>query len=134
MLKDAESRMILSNRKNLNSLASPENQLIVLIDEENDVISRESIHAPSVKMSGRDLAYAMYTSGSTGRPKGVMIENRNVVSLVRDVNYVNLSVKNVLLSTGSPSFDASSFEYWAMLLNGENLHYVLKKFYSIVIY
>ena len=31
------------------------------------------------------LAYIMYTSGSTGRPKGVMIENRNVVSLVRGV-------------------------------------------------
>ena len=50
-----------------------------------------------------------------------MIENRNVVSLVRGVHYVNLSGRNVLLNTGSASFDASSFEYWSMLLNGGEL-------------
>ena len=70
---------------------------------------------------GKDLAYIMYTSGSTGRPKGVMIENRNVISLVRGVNCITLSGKNVLLNTGSASFDASSFEYWSMLLNGGEL-------------
>ncbi|HCL83770.1 MAG TPA: hypothetical protein DIC22_07340 [Chitinophagaceae bacterium] len=50
-----------------------------------------------------------------------MIENRNVVSLVKGVNYVNMEEKNVLLNTGSASFDATSFEYWSMLLNGGEL-------------
>ncbi len=50
-----------------------------------------------------------------------MVENRNVISLVRGIQFVNLSGRHVLLSTGSASFDASSFEYWSMLLNGGEL-------------
>ncbi|MDO6428942.1 AMP-binding protein, partial [Thalassotalea sp. 1_MG-2023] len=37
------------------------------------------------------LAYVMYTSGSTGTPKGVMVEHGNVVSLVCDVDYVEIN-------------------------------------------
>ena len=37
------------------------------------------------------LCYVMYTSGSTGKPKGVMIEQRNVVRLVMNTNYVELN-------------------------------------------
>ena len=67
------------------------------------------------------LAYVIYTSGSTGLPKGVMIEQRGVCSLVKGVNYVSLTAEDKLLSTGSPSFDATTFEYWGMLLNGGQL-------------
>jgi non-ribosomal peptide synthetase component F len=34
---------------------------------------------------------------------------------------VNPGNKDILLTTGSPSFDATTFEYWAMLLNGGKL-------------
>src|ERR1019366_8443985 len=60
-------------------------------------------------------------SGSTGRPKGVMVEQHNVVSLVKAVDYVALDAADSLLVTGSPSFDATTFEYWGMLLNGGRL-------------
>ncbi len=50
-----------------------------------------------------------------------MIEHGNVVSLVKEVNYVSFTNKDILLSTGSPSFDATTFEYWGMLLNGGQL-------------
>jgi amino acid adenylation domain-containing protein len=121
MLEDTDAFLILCTRNCLPNLGNMENRLVILIDEEWKYISRESIHAPTNSNSGSDLAYVMYTSGSTGRPKGVMIENRNVVSLVKGVNYVNLEEKNVLLNTGSTSFDATSFEYWSMLLNGGEL-------------
>jgi tyrocidine synthetase-3 len=68
-----------------------------------------------------NLAYVMYTSGSTGQPKGVMVEHKNVVRLVKATNIVELTGEEVLLSTGAVSFDATTFEYWSMLLNGGTL-------------
>ena len=121
ILQDTASNLVLCNRNCMNNLGSLENQLVVVMDEEWKDISQESISSLPVTGNSSDLAYIMYTSGSTGKPKGVMIENRNVVSLVKGTNYVNLSEKNVLLSTGSASFDATSFEYWSMLLNGGEL-------------
>ena len=121
MMQDVGARMILCDRKSLDALGNPDNVLLILLDEEWNRIGQESVNAPLFAGGGKDLAYVMYTSGSTGRPKGSMIENRNVVSLVRGMNFVNLQGKNVLLSTGSASFDASSFEIWAMLLNGGEL-------------
>ena len=70
------------------------------------------------------VAYLCYTSGTTGRPKGVQITHRNVVRLVRGVQYVELGPHTRILATGSISFDASTFELWATMLNGGSLHLV----------
>ncbi|MCP5102422.1 MAG: amino acid adenylation domain-containing protein, partial [bacterium] len=67
------------------------------------------------------LSYIMYTSGSTGNPKGVMVEHRNVVRLVKNPNYVELSETTRILQTGAPMFDATTFEMWGALLNGGQL-------------
>jgi amino acid adenylation domain-containing protein len=72
-------------------------------------------------ISPDQLAYVIYTSGSTGKPKGVLVEHKSVVSLVKEVDYVNPGPEDTLLVTGSPSFDATTFEYWSMLLNGGRL-------------
>jgi amino acid adenylation domain-containing protein len=69
----------------------------------------------------RSLAYVLYTSGSTGVPKGVMVEHRSVVRLVRDTNYVTIAPDDVFLQFAPLSFDASTFEIWAPLLNGARL-------------
>ncbi|NIG57755.1 non-ribosomal peptide synthetase, partial [Chitinophaga sp. Cy-1792] len=69
----------------------------------------------------QDLAYVMYTSGSTGKPKGVMVTHQNVVRLVTEQNYISLTGDEILLSTGALSFDATTFEYWSMLLHGGKL-------------
>jgi thioesterase domain-containing protein/acyl carrier protein len=50
-----------------------------------------------------------------------MIEHRSVVSLVKDAGYVAPGEEDTLLVTGSPSFDATTFEYWGMLLNSGRL-------------
>ncbi|HTI07449.1 MAG TPA: amino acid adenylation domain-containing protein, partial [Puia sp.] len=76
---------------------------------------------PGLKGPGMDpgsLAYVMYTSGSTGKPKGVMVEQAGILRLVKSTDYITFTEEDVLLSTGSVSFDATTFEYWGMLLNG----------------
>ena len=68
-----------------------------------------------------DLAYLMLTSGSTGNPKGVEVTHRGITRLVRNTNYAQLDEKQVYLQASSLSFDASTFEIWAPLLNGGKL-------------
>lgn len=67
------------------------------------------------------LAYIMYTSGSTGKPKGVMVPQRGVIRLVKPMRYMPFTGDEVLLSAGAISFDATTFEFWSMLLNGGTL-------------
>ncbi len=75
----------------------------------------EQLNTPS------DLVYVMYTSGTTGKPKGVMVTHRNIIRLVRPGSYFPLREGNVLLSTGSISFDAVTLEFFGTLLNGAKL-------------
>ncbi len=93
----------------------------IRIDIRGSSIKEQSVAALEVSSTPGSLAYIMYTSGSTGAPKGVMAGHQNIVSLVKQVQYVPLQTGDVLLSTGSPSFDAVTFEYWGMLLNGGRL-------------
>lgn len=80
----------------------------------------EEIQVP-IHTTADDVAYIMYTSGSTGTPKAVMIPHRSVVRLVQSTNYFNFEASDKLISTGAFSFDATTFEYWGMLLNGGEL-------------
>ncbi|MFD2785408.1 amino acid adenylation domain-containing protein, partial [Hymenobacter rubripertinctus] len=76
---------------------------------------------PISEATARSLAYVMYTSGSTGQPKGVMVEHTSAVRLVKATNYVERLDEQVLLAAGALCFDATTFEYWSMLLNGGRL-------------
>ncbi|MEJ7738035.1 MAG: amino acid adenylation domain-containing protein [Chitinophagaceae bacterium] len=120
MLKDIGCKLVVTTSDYV-GVFEKENAEVVCMDRLGDVL-RAFSRDKAVNATGPDsLAYVMYTSGSTGKPKGVMVEHRNVVSLVRGIDYVSLSKEDILLSTGSPSFDATTFEYWSMLLNGGQL-------------
>lgn len=98
----------------------------LVIEEEEitaflEVRSEYSENKIASSLSPSHLAYIMYTSGSTGVPKGAFIEHGGVIRLVKESNYIKLTGKEALLSTGSFSFDATTFEYWGMLLNGGKL-------------
>ena len=71
-------------------------------------------------------AYVMFTSGSTGQPKGVKVTHRNVLRLAAAGNVVPASADMRVLLTGSPSFDATTYEIWAPLLNGGSVSFVDK--------
>lgn len=118
MLSDINASIIIT--AGANKVTLPE-ILNINIEAEAVSILQQPQTAPNITSTSSSLAYIMYTSGSTGTPKGVMIEHGNVVSLVKDVSYVTLNTSTVLLSTGSPSFDATTIEYWGTLLNGGRL-------------
>ncbi|MCP5047884.1 MAG: amino acid adenylation domain-containing protein, partial [bacterium] len=70
-----------------------------------------------------DLAYVIYTSGSTGKPKGVMVEQRNVINLVFDLQErVYNTTRPINTALVSPYiFDASIKQIFPSLLGGHRL-------------
>ena len=67
------------------------------------------------------LAFVIYTSGSTGTPKGVAVTHRNAIRLVRGTDYADLGPDQTWLQLFPVSFDLSTLEIWAPLLNGGRL-------------
>ncbi len=121
MLEDTEARIIISTisfRELFRDVTKSKH--LLYLDNMTGTLSLSYPDKPC-PAKANSLAYVIYTSGSTGNPKGVLVTHRNVVSLVRGVDYVPLSNENILLSTGSSSFDATTFEYWSTLLNGGRL-------------
>jgi amino acid adenylation domain-containing protein len=119
MLNDCNASVVIKEKDQ--QLPMMENCLIINIDQEQSQIDLESKKDLKLNSTPDSIAYIIYTSGSSGTPKGVMVKHQNIVSLVKNTNYVNPGNKDILLTTGSPSFDATTFEYWAMLLNGGKL-------------
>ncbi len=121
MLEDTGGTIAISNGRN--RVHFDIGKSIDIIDLDTDYLAIEQLPVSNLSNSvePHHLAYVIYTSGSTGKPKGVLVEHGNVVSLVSGVDYVALSDRDSLLSTGSPTFDATTFEYWSMLLNGGRL-------------
>ncbi|MEP6583183.1 MAG: amino acid adenylation domain-containing protein, partial [Ginsengibacter sp.] len=121
MLEDTKATIIISSKASSNKLPELTGVQIIEVDAIGNQIESESITELEHHVTANSLAYIIYTSGSTGKPKGVMVEHKNVVSLVMNSGFVDLRADDKLLSTGSSSFDATTFEYWGMLLNGGQL-------------
>ncbi|MCA9382702.1 AMP-binding protein, partial [Candidatus Dojkabacteria bacterium] len=71
-----------------------------------------------IRSTKASVAYIMYTSGSTGKPKGVVIQRSNVVRLARGLDVLRISSKDKIAHAANVAFDATTFEIWAILLNG----------------
>ncbi len=94
-------------------------QLIEIADQAN---GKEVVSELKNKGQLSDLAYVIYTSGTTGKPKGVMVEQKSIIRLVRDCNYVTFQEDDVILSLSNYSFDGSIFDIYGALLNGSGLY------------
>ncbi|PCH94950.1 MAG: hypothetical protein COB85_05055 [Bacteroidetes bacterium] len=122
ILNDVHPKCLILDSKSSIKYPNLENYATISLTKDNNEITNSKDHNPRITNRSSDLAYVMYTSGSSGTPKGVMIENKGVVRLVKNMNYVNIDKEDKLLQTGSLAFDASTFEIWGCLLNGASLH------------
>jgi amino acid adenylation domain-containing protein len=77
-----------------------------------------STAAPPRTIGATDTAYVMFTSGSTGRSKGVEVPHRAIVRLVQAQDFARIGPQESWLHMAPTSFDASTLEIWAALLNG----------------
>lgn len=125
IFKDSNTRLILTTQAFINSIKTSTNS--ICIDLNSDIYNNNNVYNLNLPGISHDLAYIMYTSGSTGNPKGVMVENSNVIRLVKNTNYINLSKSDRILQTGSFAFDACTFEIWGALLNGLKLYIIRKE-------
>ncbi len=117
MIEDAGCRIILCKHSQQEKVIESKTAMLRL-DADWGAIAQQSDEGTRALVSSDNLAYVIYTSGSTGKPKGVAVEQRNIVKLVRNVNYAELSAQEMFLQYAPLTFDASTFEIWGCLLNG----------------
>jgi amino acid adenylation domain-containing protein/non-ribosomal peptide synthase protein (TIGR01720 family) len=91
---------------------------LVTVAADGPIPTRSFVGARSVPDAP---AYVMYTSGSTGTPKAVAVTHRGVARLVTDVPYCAVDARETFLLLAPLTFDATTFEIWAPLLNGGRL-------------
>jgi aspartate racemase len=117
MVKDTGIAVLLTQRRMIPVIPAGILKTLCLDTEWETVVGETDQNVPACSTAD-SLAYVMYTSGSTGTPKGVEVLQRGVVRLVINTNYARLNEKEIFLLMAPISFDASTFELWAGLLNG----------------
>ncbi|MGA2224692.1 MAG: amino acid adenylation domain-containing protein, partial [Syntrophobacteraceae bacterium] len=117
MVEDTRIAVLLTQRRTMPAIQDFALKMLCL-DTDSAAIAGEDGENVPVCSAADNLAYVMYTSGSTGTPKGVEVLHRGVVRLVINTNFARLDGKGTFLQLAPISFDASTFELWAALLNG----------------
>jgi amino acid adenylation domain-containing protein len=113
ILDDTDAVLLVTTTQLLHRLPDKRPETILI-----DSAFPAATEAREIAIAGDNLAYIMYTSGSTGRPKGVAVSHRNIVRLVKEQNYFEVRTDDRFFQFAPVSFDASTFEIWACLLNG----------------
>lgn len=115
MIKQARIEAVVINQPN----NLPIGEVLYLnITTMNDVDVFESDFEPQ----GEDTAYIIFTSGSTGTPKGVVIQHKGFLNhLEIMIQILNMSPRDVIAQTASPSFDISVWQLVGALIVGASL-------------
>lgn len=121
MLADAQPRALVTQKRLADRL--PEHGAkAVCLDEDREIIARQSAENPIRKAGADNLAYVIYTSGTTGKPKGVLITHRAMLNHnVAAARLFGLQSSDRVLQFHSISFDAAVEEIFPTWLSGATL-------------
>jgi len=124
MLEDSGARIMLAQQHLTGKIpamdASPLDAIIIL-DTETSYDSNGSNLEANTDASSENLACVIYTSGTTGKPKGNLTTHRNIVRVVRETEYIDITNHDNVLQMSSYAFDGSTFDIYGALLNGAKL-------------
>ena len=120
MLEDAQAQVLLTQADLTDALPKDVAKLVHL-DQEWEVIAKQSKENLPNPVTAKDLAYVMYTSGSTGIPKGVAVPHRAITRLVCNTNYIKIDPSDRIAQASNAAFDAATFEIWGALVQGARL-------------
>ena len=124
MLKDSGARLLVTTiNKECEKVRRWEGETLLLGEPSKtpESFSYPLTFLPSYLLNSSNLAYIVYTSGSTGKPKGVLTTHANVVRVVKDANYIELTERDRILQLSNYAFDGSVFDIYGALLNGAAL-------------
>ena len=126
MLDDTRMPLLITERRLLSNLPDLEAgapcHRLVCLDDEHDLIARQSVENPSPAAGPENLAYAIYTSGSTGKPKGVLIEHRSLSNVTAVLaSDFRVQRESRILQFFSSSFDPSVLDVHISLSSGATL-------------
>ncbi|GAE90856.1 long-chain-fatty-acid-CoA ligase [Acetivibrio straminisolvens JCM 21531] len=122
ILRDSGTKFLVLGA-GLESKLSLEDSLpeLIVMDKDNSAFKNENAENIECINSSEGLAYVMYTSGSTGMPKGNLTTHYNIIRVVKDTNYIDITDRDVLLQLSNYAFDGSTFDIFGALLNGAKL-------------
>jgi amino acid adenylation domain-containing protein len=114
LISDCEARVVIV----CGDTALPGGLSAARVNIDELILDEEATTDLYTSLDGEALAYIMYTSGSTGQPKGVMVPHRGITRLIWNNNYAQFRKDDRVAFGVNPSFDVSTLEVWAPLLNG----------------
>jgi iturin family lipopeptide synthetase B len=121
MLKDSGAQVLVVNDTKCASWLSFAPAALLNLSEGHH-LNFPASQLPSFPASlPSSLAYVIYTSGTSGKPKGTLITHANVIRVVKNTNYIELTGNDRILQLSSYAFDGSVFDIYGALLNGAAL-------------
>ncbi|WP_433582139.1 amino acid adenylation domain-containing protein [Paenibacillus amylolyticus] len=117
LIEDSGAQVMLTQSRLRERLAGSDS--VIFLDNESFYHEDRTNLNPGNEAT--DLACIIYTSGTTGKPKGNLVSHRNIVRIVRNTNYIEITERDHVLQLSSYSFDGAIFDIFGALTNGARL-------------
>ncbi len=117
LIEDSGAQVMLTQSRLRERLAGLDS--VILLDDES--FYHEDGTNLNQGIEATDLACVIYTSGTTGKPKGNLVSHRNIVRVVQNTNYIDITNRDHVLQLSSYSFDGAIFDIFGALTNGARL-------------